>query len=62
MRRERRYRIEGPERYQVMMLATREFIRRFLIHVLPTGFHCIRYSTTLAGMLARRFAVANLRA
>jgi hypothetical protein len=37
------YRIEGPERYKVMTLATHEFIRRFLVHVLPTGFHRIRY-------------------
>jgi hypothetical protein len=33
------YRLEGPERYQVMTLATHEFIRRFLMHVLPAGFH-----------------------
>jgi len=37
------YRIEGPERYGAMTLATGEFIRRFLIHVLPAGFHRIRY-------------------
>jgi len=37
------YRLEGPERYKVMTLATHEFIRRFLIHVLPSGFHRIRY-------------------
>ena len=37
------YRLEGRERYQVMTLATHEFIRRFLIHVLPAGFHRIRY-------------------
>jgi Putative transposase len=42
------YRIEGPERYQVMTLATHEFIRRFLIHVLPAGFHRIRYYGLLA--------------
>jgi hypothetical protein len=29
------YRIEGPERFKVMTLATHEFIRRFLSHVLP---------------------------
>jgi hypothetical protein len=33
----------GPERYKVMTLATDEFIRRFLMHVLPAGFHRIRY-------------------
>jgi hypothetical protein len=42
------YRIEGPERYKVMTLATHEFIRRFLIHVLPAGFHRIRYYGLLA--------------
>ena len=36
------YRVKGPDRYKVMTLATDEFIRRFLIHVLPKGFHRIR--------------------
>jgi hypothetical protein len=36
------YRIEGRDRYKMMTLATDEFIRRFLIHVLPRGFHRIR--------------------
>jgi hypothetical protein len=31
-----------------MTLATHEFIRRFLIHVLPQGFHRIRYYGLLA--------------
>ena len=39
------YRVEGPERYKVMTLATHEFIRRFLLHVLPKGFHRIRQSS-----------------
>ncbi|MBO0759404.1 MAG: IS91 family transposase [Bradyrhizobiaceae bacterium] len=52
------YRIEGPERYQVMTLETHEFIRRFLMHVLPSGFHRIRYygfltSQTRAKNIAR---------
>ncbi len=52
------YRLEGRERYKVMTLATHEFIRRFLIHLLPSGFHRIRYyglfaSTTRAGNIAR---------
>ena len=52
------YRIEGCERYKVMTLVTSEFIRRFLIHVLPDGFHRIRYygllaSTTRAENIAR---------
>jgi hypothetical protein len=37
------YRIEGRDRYKAMTLATHEFIRRFLIHVLPDGFHRIRH-------------------
>jgi hypothetical protein len=37
------YRIEGRDRYKTMTLATDEFIRRFLIRVLPTGFHRIRH-------------------
>ena len=37
------YRIEGRERYKTMTLATAEFIRRFLMHVLPKGFHRIRH-------------------
>ena len=36
------YRVEGAARYKVMTLATDEFIRRFLMHVLPAGFHRIR--------------------
>src|SRR5467141_1522962 len=52
------YRIEGPERYKVMTLDTSEFIRRFLMHVLPQGFHRIRYyglltSQTRAKNIAR---------
>ena len=52
------YRVEGRERYKVMTLATDEFIRRFLIHVLPSGFHRIRHyglfaSTTRAENIAR---------
>jgi len=37
------YRLEGPERYKTMTLAPHEFIRRFLMHVLPKGFHRIRH-------------------
>ena len=35
------YRIDGPGRYKTMTLAPHEFIRRFLIHVLPKGQHRI---------------------
>ncbi|MBX9846981.1 MAG: transposase [Xanthobacteraceae bacterium] len=42
------YRIEGRDRHKRMTLATHEFIRRFLIHVLPKGFHRIRHYGPLA--------------
>jgi hypothetical protein len=52
------YRIKGPGRYKTMTLATGEFIRRFLSHVLPRGFHRIRHygflaSSTKATTIAR---------
>src|ERR1700682_5761486 len=50
------YRIEGPGRYKTMTLATHEFIRRFLIHVLPKGFHRIRHY----GLLASGSRAANI--
>jgi len=37
------YRAKRHHRYKTMTLATPEFIRRFLIHVLPAGFHRIRH-------------------
>ncbi|MFQ5959741.1 MAG: IS91 family transposase, partial [Alphaproteobacteria bacterium] len=37
------YRAKGRPRQKVMTLAAHEFIRRFLIHVLPQGFHRIRH-------------------
>ncbi len=37
------YRAKGRSRQKVMTLAMAEFIRRFLIHVLPSGFHRIRH-------------------
>jgi Putative transposase/Transposase zinc-binding domain len=37
------YRIKGPGRYKTMTLDMAEFIRRFLIHVLPKGLHRIRH-------------------
>src|SRR5436189_4509867 len=54
------YRLEGPDRYKVMTLATHEFIRRFLMHVLPSGFHRIRYYGLLAsGKRAENIARAR---
>src|SRR5215468_2559271 len=37
------YRGDGRDRQKIMTLATSEFIRRFLIHVLPDGLHRIRH-------------------
>jgi hypothetical protein len=54
------YRIEGPGRYKTMTLATGEFIRRFLMHVLPAGFHRIRYYGLLASA-ARAHNIARAR-
>ena len=54
------YRAEGRDRHKVMTLATAEFIRRFLIHVLPHGFHRIRHYGLLAsGMRADNIARAR---
>ena len=43
------YRRSGANRHQIMTLAADEFIRRFLLHVLPRGFHRIRHYGLLAG-------------
>src|SRR5437870_7695258 len=43
------YRSNGPGRWKTMRLHPHEFIRRFLIHVLPKGFHRIRHYGLLAG-------------
>ena len=43
------YRRSGADRQQVMTLAADEFIRRFLLHSLPRGFHRIRHYGLLAG-------------
>ena len=48
------YRIEGPGRYTTMTLGPGEFIRRFLLHVLPKGFHRIRHYGLLAGTAKAR--------
>ena len=54
------YRRAGANRQQVMTLAADEFIRRFLIHVLPRGFHRIRHYGLLAGS-ARKDCLAEAR-
>ena len=51
------YRRDGAEQQQVMTLASSEFIRRFLLHVLPRGFHRIRHYGLLAGS-ARKNSLA----
>jgi hypothetical protein len=54
------YRRSGAGRQQVMTLVADEFIRRFLLHVLPRGFHRIRHYGLLAGS-ARRDSIALAR-
>lgn len=51
---------DGADRQQVMTLAAAEFIRRFLLHVLPKGFHRIRHYGLLAGS-ARKASLALAR-
>ena len=50
------YRIEGPGRWKTMTLTPHEFIRRFLVHVLPKRFHRIRHY----GLLASADRAANI--
>ena len=54
------YRRGGADRQQVMTLAANEFIRRFLIDVLPRGFHRIRHYGLLASS-ARKDCIAQAR-
>jgi predicted RNA-binding Zn-ribbon protein involved in translation (DUF1610 family) len=42
------YRAKGKTRYKTMTLSANEFMRRFLLHVLPGGFHRIRHYGLLA--------------
>ena len=55
------YRRDGPARYGVMTLDAHEFIRRFLLHVLPDGFHRIRHYGLFANP-ARDDTIAKARA
>jgi hypothetical protein len=48
------YRREGSDRFKTMTLGPHEFIRRFLIHVLPKGFHRIRHYGLFASAERRR--------
>ena len=54
------YRAKGRCRYKPMTLPVGEFMRRFLLHVLPTGFHRIRHYGLLANA-ARRDNLARAR-
>jgi hypothetical protein len=54
------YRAKGRTRYKTMTLAAAEFMRRFLLHVLPAGFHRIRHFGLLANA-ARRNCLAIAR-
>src|SRR5262249_45241474 len=54
------YRAKGLARHTTMTLAPGEFIRRFLIHVLPQGFHRIRhYGLFASGAKAECIAAAR---
>jgi hypothetical protein len=48
------YREHGRTRYKTMSLTTEEFMRRFLLHVLPSGFHRIRHYGLLANANRQR--------
>ena len=48
------YRLKGKKRYSTMTLAADEFLRRFLIHILPHGFHRIRHFGLLANHQRKR--------
>ena len=50
------YRADGLARRKVMTLSTDEFIRRFMLHILPKGFHRIRHY----GLFANTGRAANL--
>ena len=54
------YRAKGKARYKTMTLAADEFMRRFLLHVLPSGFHRIRHYGLLANA-GRREHLARAR-
>ena len=53
-------RADGLARRKVMTLAADEFIRRFLLHILPKGFHRIRHYGLFAN-IGRASNIARLR-
>ncbi len=54
------YRAKGRTRHKTMTLETGEFMRRFLLHVLPGGFHRIRHYGLIANG-GRRSNLARAR-
>ena len=56
------YRVEGPGRYKTMTVAPGEFIRRFMLHVLPKGFNRIRHYGLLARSPTKAATLARARA
>jgi hypothetical protein len=54
------YRAKGRTHYKTMTLSAAEFTRRFLLHVLPSGFHRIRHYGLLANAL-RKIHLATAR-
>jgi Putative transposase/Transposase zinc-binding domain len=54
------YRAQGRTRYKTMTLSAEEFMRRFLLHVLPVGFHRIRHYGLLANA-SRKASLALAR-
>jgi Putative transposase/Transposase zinc-binding domain len=55
------YRVTGKTRHKTMTLSADEFMRRFLLHVLPSGFHRIRHYGLLANA-ERKNNLATARA
>jgi hypothetical protein len=55
------YRAKGRTRHKTMLLSADEFMRRFLLHVLPSGFHRIRHYGLLANA-ERRASLTKARA
>jgi hypothetical protein len=55
------YRANGRTRHKTMTLSAEEFMRRFPLHVLPSGFHRIRHYGLLANARRQR-NVATARA
>jgi hypothetical protein len=54
------YRAKGKTKYKTMTLSAAEFMRRFLLHVLPSGFHRIRHYGLVANA-GRRDNLAKAR-